>query len=448
MVNVIQPQNRTSVTLNVDSGEIDGGDFVPNSLEQLAEQTGIVGAINNINHESQKTDHELREDYNIRADSPEGHNHPQYEEEEEYHPHEQREYESEVAPKKRPIKKKNKTADQRIRELSYQNLQTQHEKEELENELKRLRDEHAASMLSFEKQRIANDINRVSDIMVQAKEEDETQTYVDANRVLHTLIHKESEADAALNSLKEHYQQKQPEYDYKAEEQRFLQLSDPKEIQSDAYAEWLRDNPYYNPYDAENYDADLSEDVHLIKRNFNKFLKSKRNGNFIGTDDYYQELTNIINVKLFGDYQIPQQNTGYSNQGYNQQEDDMVRHTIHIDPQYDQSLGSPIPEGQNRMHSQQYAEPDNYAPPQPTRQNYQQQQQQYQPQRQAPPRNVAPVSRAGYSAQYQSNNLPQLDATQRKLALSIPMYDTQSRPLSDSERLHVYAQGLAEMNRR
>ncbi len=436
MVNVIQPQNRTSVTLNVDSGEIVGGDSVPNSLEQLAEQTGIVGAINNVNQESRQTDQDLREDYNIYADSPEGHNHPQPQDEHEYRDSEQQYDEPEQTPKKRAPKKKNKTADQRIRELSYQNLQTQHEKEALELELKRTRDEHAASLLSFEKQRITNDINRVSDIMVQAKDEDETKTYVDANRVLHTLIHKESEADAALTALQQSYHEQSESYDYKQEEQRFLQLSDPKELNSNAYSDWLRENPYYNPYDAENYDADLSDDVHQIKRNFNKFLKTKRQGNFIGTDDYYNELTNIINVKLFGDYNTP----------YQQQEDHEMatRHTVHIDPQYDQSLQGAVPEGHHRTHGH-YPEPDQYVPPQPP------QRAQPQPQQQYPyhaPRHVAPVNRAGYSSQYSSNNIPVLDPTQRKLALSIPMYDTQSRPLSDSERLHVYAQGLAEMNRR
>ncbi len=459
MVNIIQPSQRTSVTLNVDSGEIDGGLTVPNSLEQLADQSGIVGAINGINQESIQNDQSLRDEYNIHQDSPEGHNHNPNHEYDENNSH-QYDHEQESQPKKKTTKKRTKTADQRIRELSYQNLQTQNEKEELERELKRTRDEHAASLLAFEKQRITNDIQRVSDIMVQAKEEDETQTYVDANRVLHTLLNKESEANDALNSLKEHYQQQQsPKADreyQRAVEERFLELSDAKELQSDSYTEWLRENPYYNPYDAENYDADLSNDVHEIKRNFNKFLKSKRNSNFIGTDDYYQELNNIINTKLFGDYNQGYQqqgysNQGYSNQGYNQQENEEMRtrHTVHIDPQYDQSLQGAVSEGQNRMHGQ-YPDPESYQPPMPPQrqaQNYQGQQQYQQP-RQSSPQNVMPVNRAGYSPQYASNNLPPLSAIEHKLALQIPMYDNQGRALSESERLYEYRRGKADLTQR
>mgnify|MGYP001615376443 FL=1 len=440
MVNIIQPTQRTSVTLNVDSGEIDGGQSVPNSLEQLAGHTGIVGAINDINQESIDNDQSLRTEYNIHAESPEGHNHPR---EHDYEENNSEHYEQQ--PKRKTTKKKSKTAEQRIRELSYQNLQTQNEKEELERELKRTRDEHAASLLDFEKKRITNDIQRVSNIMVQAKEEDETQTYVDANRVLHKLLSKESEANDALEYLRDHYQQETPNDDQeyqRAAEQRFLELSDKKELQSDSYTEWLRENPYYNPYDAENYDADLSNDVHDIKRNFNKFLKSKRNSNFIGTEDYYQELNNIINTKLFGDYNYGNQqqgysNQGYSNQGYNQREDEdmSARHTVHIDPQYDQSLQGAMPEGQNRMHGQ-YPEPDAYQQSAP---------QQYQQQRQSAPRNVMPVNRAGYSQQFSANSLPPLDAIEHKLALQIPMYDNQGRALSENERIHEYRRGKADL---
>jgi hypothetical protein len=459
MVNIIQPTQRTSITYNVDSGEIDGGIDVPDSIEQLAGKVGIVDAINTINDESTQTDHNLRDMYNIDGQHTDGHNNqPQYED----YPPDHNEHYQEEPPKKKPQKKKNKTADQRIRELSYHNVQVQNEKEELERELKRTRDEHAASILAFEKQKIAHDIQRVSDIMMQAKEEDETKTYVDANRVLHTLITKESENDHALNSLKQQYESygyvdpNQEAYRKEADD-RFLALSDSKELNSDAYSEWLRENPFYNPYDMENYDADLAEDVHHIKKNFNKFLKGKRNGNYIGTEDYYHELNAIINTKLFGDYQSNTHgnyNPNQSNQGYYQQENqDMARHVVQIDPNYDQSLKGAVPEGQNRMHGQ-YPDPETYSPPmppqRPPQQQYQQQYQAPSPQNHysQPARNVMPVNRAGYSSQYGQNELPTLNSDQRKIALSIPMYEQNGRPLSESERIYEYSRSLADMNRR
>lgn len=460
MINIIQPSQRANMTLNVDSGEINGAMEVPDSLHGLADQVGIVGAINDINHESIQHDQDLREMHNINSNE-DSYSPGEYQEQSPQLEYEQ-ESESYSEPKKK-TKKKNKTADQRIRELTYQSLQTQHEKEELERELRQSRDEHAAALLSFEKQRLAHDLSRVSDIMVQAQEEGEHKTYVDANKIYNKLSMQESETDAALSNLQNEYKQYQKVDDpyEKYAEEKFISLSDPRELNSDAYADWLTRNGFYNSYNAKEFDPDLANDHYQVKRNFNKYLKSTGNADYISTPEYYDELDVISRQSLFGNYAPPMPSQSYSNQGYQQQEDpNMAFHSVHIDPEYDRSLGHATPEGQERMH---YPDPETYQqPPQPPQRSnpqqrgYAPQQQSYNPQqpqqRQAPPQqqrsqNVMPVNRAGYSPNYQSNDLPQLDPLEHKLALSFPMYDDQSRPLSDAERLHQYRLGKAGLRR-
>ena len=155
-------------------------------------------------------------------------------------------------------------------------------------------------------------------------------------------------------------------------------------------------------------------------------------------------------------------NAGYSNNGYYPQEnDDMsTRHTVHIDPAYDQSLQGAMPDGQSRMHGDyeekpiynnqpQYQQPrqqpqSSYQQPQ-YQQQYQQQQRQQPQQRQSSPQNVMPVNRAGYSPQYRTDSLPPLTQDELRMAKTIPMYDIHSNLLSEPERIHMYQMDVARM---
>lgn len=438
MVNVVIPVERTSVHYNVDTDSTSTVG-VPDSIRQLAEDKGIYGAANSINQESREYDHQLRE-----SDNPDYE--PNNQEQENDHEFESPQDNGEVQPKKKKrtgIDKQKK----RIDDVTYKYMSTLQEKEELERQLKLARDQHAASMLAFEKQRLADQIDRVSEIMVEAKDNDETKTYVEANRVLHSLLTKETQATEALDLINESVEQGNtaaipPEIE-EQQENRYFQLSDTKELESEAYVDWLRENPFYNPYDLENYDDDLASDVHEIKRTFNKFLKSKRNGNYIGTPEYYQDLDIIVQQKLFSGFdnfaapqqhQQPQhqQQRGYSDQGYNQQQEtNDMRHVVHVNPEYERSLEQ-APQG-NRIHGQ-YAEDGTPA-------------QQHRPQQQRQP-NMAPVNRAGYNQHYQSNDLPNLTADQHRMALQIPMFDERGRSLSEAERIHKYREGLRDMSQR
>lgn len=450
MVNIITNGQPSSVTFNVDTGEISPQVHVHDSLVKLAEETGIVDTMNDINEESYHNDQDLRDDYGVEREEI-----YRQEDDSDEQPYEEQLYQDEHQQQQKPRKKsppKKTKGDKRYDDLIYKLGSKAQEAEEIARqrdatarELKQARDEHAAYVLSIEKQRIASDINRVSDIMVRAKDTDQTRSYVEGNRIMNELIIKEAQTDAAISQLAQQreendYVPEVSEYERLAEE-KFYDLSDSKEISSPAYADWLKENTYYNPYDSENYDADLAQDVHEIKRTFNKFLKHNRNAQFIGTSDYYQELDAIVQNKLYGDF-VPPSPKGYSNRGYsNQREDnDMKQINYSIDPDYEQSLGQAIPEGQSRIRST-YPDDNGYQAPQDA---YRAPQQQRGPQRQG----VAPVNRSGYNQQYTNNQMAPLDERERKLAIMMPMFDTNGRPLTEREKLQQYASGKADMMNR
>ena len=422
MVNIVTNGQPASITLNVDTGETHSPYPVQDSIVNLAENTGIVDAINTMNQEGYQEDHDLRMNYEMQNQ-----NTNDQLDEDDYHQNDNSElYDNEPSqPKKKKPKKKGDSVQKRFDEITYKLIEERREKEELERQLKRSRDENAAFMLSVERDRIAHDINRVTDVMIKAKDNDQTQTYVKANRLMHELVTKESETNNALTHLQNSYQDEhvEPEHEQHAE-QRFIGLSDPRELKSDSYTDWLRENPYYNPYDAENYDEDLANDIHEVKRNFNKFLKKNRNADFIGTSEYYQEIDALVDMK-FSQFQ-PQQR--YSNQGYNQYQQEesepMAEYRIPINQEYEQSLGQGVPEGQSRYQSGIYPDDNRY-----------QQQQQRAPQQRGGP---APVNRSGYNQQYQNNQLPQLTAQELQMAKVIPMYNTRSERLTESEAIHQY----------
>lgn len=446
MVNIVTNGQPSSVTFNVDTGEITPVIQVQDSLVKLAAETGMVDTMNDINNESYNNDQDLRDDYNMESESI----YQQNDDDDNDQPQEEQLYQDDHQQQQKPKKKsppKKTKGDKRYDDLIYKLGSKAQEAEEIARqrdatarELKQARDEHAALVLSIEKQRIASDIDRVSDIMVRAKDTDQNRSYVEGNRIMNELMLKEAQTDAAINQLaqqreEEDYLPEKSEYERLAEE-KFYDLSDSKEIASPAYVEWLKDNPYYNPYDGDNYDEDLAQDVHEIKRTFNKFLKHNRNAQFIGTPDYYQELDAIVQNKLYGNF-APQQQKGYSNRGYSNQreDDDMKQINYSIDPDYEQSLGNAMPEGQSRMRGT-YPDDPGYQAPREANQASQQRQQRP---------GVAPVNRSGYNQQYQNRQLPPLSDNERKLATMWPAWDSSGRPLTNTEKLQQYALDKANM---
>lgn len=457
-INVIGPATeRVAVTYNTDTDTVEGlhSQRLPDGIRDLAESTGVVAAMNQINQTSYDHDQQLRQEHQlVNEEQPYDPRYNNYEAD-------QYEAESETRPKKTRRKK----GDQRFTDMAHKLSLLHQEKEDLEKELRRSRDEHANAMLIMEKQKISNDIDRVSEIMVQAKDEGENQTYVKANRVLHTLISKEADTEREMEDLRRNYQnysEEVPDTEFEQiAEDTFYKLSDKRELNSEAYVDWLKDNPHYNSYDADNFDPELAQEIYHIKSNFNKFLKYNKNADFIGTDDYYPELDRLIQSKLSNELPPPASYGGYSNQGYYQEEDPQMvspRYVVDVDPNYVSSLpGAYSAEGQSRSHSQDYVMntqqaprqnnpmqyPQNRGTPQYGQAPQYQQPPQYQQQRQP----VAPVNRAGYQMQNNYyNQPPALSDVEMKIARSTPMFDTQGRPLSERERLQVYAEGKAQMS--
>jgi len=445
MVNIVTNGQPSSVTFNVDSGEISPQIYVQDSLVKMAADSGMVNTINDINNESYHTDQDLRDDYGVEREPIYQQNddleeEPEQEQEQLY----QEEHQQQQKQRKKSPQRKSK-GDKRFDDLIYKLGSKSQEAEEIAQqrdatarELKLARDEHAAYVLNVEKQNIEHNINRVTDIMVRAKETGQIRSEVDANRLMNELVVQESQTNAAINQLEQEREDyaavpQKSEYEELAKEM-FDELSDPREFYSPAYSRWLSNNTYYNPHDHENFDLDLAKDVNHIKRTFNKFLKHTGNADFIGTDNYYQEFDAVVKHKLYGEY-MPPTNQNYSNRGYAQQERNDVRQINYsIDPRYEESLGNAMPEGQSRIRGT-YPDDPGYEAPRNA----------YQPPRQQQRQGVAPVNRSGYNQQYQQQAAP-LSEQERKLAIMMPMVDMQGRPLSEREKLQSYAADKANMN--
>lgn len=449
MVNIVTNDQSSSVTLNIDSGEISPQISLQNSLVRLADDVGITDTIDDINQESYQTDQELREEYDLpnqhygNDDEEEYYEQDEQDEQDEFIP-EDNEYEKSKT-RKRPKKKKssgeNLVPQKRIDEVTYKLIEKGREYEDLERQLKKERDEKVEIQLLLEKQRISHDLDRVSNVIIKATENGQTQTITDANRLMYNLTAQDNETDQALNHLRSSYQA-EPEVteEDRLAEENYIRLSDPKELNSYAHINWLTRNPIFNSFDPDHFDAEIAEDAYNIKKNFNKFLKVNKNADFIATDEYYDELDKILKNKLFGDYR-PQQ--AYSNQGYEKSgkstrnqyytgDEDMAEYRIPIDQNYEQNYGQGVPEGQSRNMSGQYPDDPKY------KQQYQQPQQ---PQRNGP----MPVNRSGYNQNYSGPQMPELNADQMRMVRSMPMFDTKGRQLSEREKIHEYQQGLMSM---
>ena len=437
MVNIIVPTNQpASMVYNSDTDQIQNGAMAVDGLEKLADQVGIIDSINNVNQESQQYDQQLREDHGLEDPSYSQINNEQFEEES-----------VQNFPKKPQQKKKSKI-DKRLDSVMTKYTTVLSEKEELEQELKRVRDEnarYAASLLASEQERISHDIDRVADVMMTAQQNQQTEAYKKATKLMSKLVQEEAEAQRSLENLQESYQisnQHQQEFNQEMEEA-FTQLADRRELKSQHYYEWLQDHPYYNAKDPENFDADLAQETYQIKKDFNKFLKRSGATDYIGSEEYYAELNQILHNTFnpfpqnnqMNNYQSEQHyNEGY-NDGYDEyydvnERDDSMRHTIQVNPDFENSIpGRRASEGQNRIHT---GNPSMMSP--------------YQSRPQMP--NLAPANRGNSGGYYQQNQLPELTPLERKLALQMPMVDSQGRSLSEAERIHTYRQGKLQQMRR
>ena len=423
-INVTAPNTRSNLIFNVDSQNIEQS-LIPDDIKDMAENVGIVDAINTINDESRFNDQELRQQHELESNYD--HSLVQNPQESVLHENPDFNHNSEHKQIKKPQKKK---IDKRIDDLTYR-LAIKDE------EINRLKQEHDAHLLEVQlaqqKDKIEADIARISEIMVQAKEEDQTHTYVEANKILNRLIAQESDNSTAFNNLQNYYQntdyQNEQVRSYeKLAEEKFYDLSDIKELKSPYYAEWLQKNNYYNPYDVENFDNELASETLELKKNYNKFLKFNKKSDYIGTNQYYNDLDSMINQKYSTNIESNYSNKMYNNQSYNDQENNAMNtpYSVHIDPNYERSLPNQPSGDGPRRHASMPRNDYGY-------QNY------------PTTARVAPVNRSGYNNQGYSNQLPQLNEIQRKHALMMRGTDETGRSLSDSEKIQSYQEELMRL---
>ena len=415
MVNVITPSQRVNVTYNVATG-VETSTHPQSGLEQLAQQVGLTDTMHQVNQESEYNDQQDRVDAGL-IDAPEYYADEQYEEEpidvslggvpsEEKQPQ-----------KRRKAKKRDKRFDEFTQKYAASMEENKALREQnRQSEVYRLQLEKA--LLESEQKQLGGQIKDLSKVMKDALDEQDNETFVEANRLLTQVTNDRDKTSQTLRRYNEEIQNVDNyEDDYSNDEtqlesyayEKLLELSDVKELNSEPYQDWIATHPYYNPYDYENFDGDLADEVLGIKKEFNKWLKYRNEGDFIGSDDYYHELDRLIDARIEGTsldeqeyYEEPQyQQPGYSNRGYsnqNEESDYMANQPIH------------------RVAIDQYGQGGR----------------------------VAPVNRSGYN-RGGTQNLPELTRLEEQLALSMPMVDEKSRPLSDREKIQVYKEGKAGM---
>lgn len=370
----------------------------PDSFRQAAEQ---------INYDHNQYDHNLRQQYDMQDPvsqqfsgpiQPINHaqgDHVEYEEQmdvEEQHP------------KPKQQKKKKTSLQQRVEFLTSRNtekenlLREQKENlEKIERENEKLRHAYQEMVLLKEKDSLEQNINRLNQIMVQAKEEEDHNTYVEADKYRMNLLLSEREKEYELNRLKQDLNQRNSEEE---SEQRYLEelnnkiqetlhyQSDVRDLKSEHYDDFLGDFPEIDPRNLEFYDPDIAEELLDIKKNFNKQLKRSRNYNHIGSLEYYDSLR-----EMFGHYfdqnrapapqqqqQQQQQPQQYHDQyayehypNYDQGDPDMANYNINLSKQELYDLRA-----QQGMADETYLPPSTYMSPEqsgqtmttPTSQHY------------------------------------------------------------------------------
>lgn len=400
MVNIIIPDPRNTYSYNSDTGQ----EQLPNSIEQMAQNVGIMDTMHQLNQEGQSQDEQLREQYEQGQAPLEGYPPPDLMESLE---------EPEQEERQAPRKKKHK-GDKRFDDLTRRLAMKQEETEYYAAEYERAQQERDAEaqyritlekeLLALQHKNLGNDKARLTDIIAEAAANGDARTQAEANELLHRAIVDEVETERAIHNYDQQLDiLNNPSYPQPDDAiadivyEKFVDLSDVNEIQSPAYEDWLANNPYYNPYDIHNFDEELASDVRGIKREFNKWLKMNRQGTMIGTDEYYQELDAIINQRFNGSEAAQQEY--YQEEGY----EPMVERRVHVPTSYGH----------------------NYAP-------------------------VTPVSRQGYSnyGGGQSQYLPPLNQQETQMVRSMPMWDEMGRPITDerSKEIKYKQDKLAMMN--
>jgi len=496
MVNIIEPTARQSVVINAGTGETRYEQQGPLSeQEQLSKNALMAEQMQRMNAESQDYQAELwaQQGMNIdptfqippqdpsqefQEDNPEYFDDPNYQEAQEEYA-EGEEVEEEEAPRKRKkksskkvegslgynLRQKNKEVDYYQKQLdakeSIHQQALQREKEEKEH----IRKTYA---LALEKQKVEENISKVSTVLREARVDQDIQTEVDASIILQKLVNQQANIDREASQL---YLQSQPEESEESEfDQAALQelsrISDPRDLRSPAYAAFLEKFPICNPF-SDDYDSDLAKEIWTLRKEHNRDLKISGMSSYIGDPDYYSEIQDLVSDH-FNKSKKPRRTTQRQQQpryeeSYDTGEDMNyyqrgTEHKITFgqNDQYDSNYGpnydpnfrktSDYRNEDGGVQGRSVPQPQNRPPLYQNRQGYYPPVVQPQYDRRVAPPNyapVAPVNRDNYGRQ--SMDLPELDMIERNMARAmVGMTHPDGRMMNENERIMEYRRNKGE----
>lgn len=482
MVTIVSPTPRPTISMNVGNNEILYGQHGAYSeQDELSKNALMAETMMQINQESQDYQQELWEQRDADPELPPDempHDYayeeqPPYQEPEgEYDEYPQEEEQAEAKPR-RPRKKAAKTNQgntgyalrKKNKETDYYEKQLQVKETLYQETLQRERDDKERMQRSYElaleKNRLNDDISKVSSVLMSAKQDQDIQTEIDANIVLQKLVNQQGQIDREASQLRA------PEPVVDEDEEKFDQLaaqelykfSDARDLKSPVYGEFLEKYPICNPYSSD-YDRDLAEEIWQLRKDHNRQIKIDGMSSYIGSEEYYEEVQDLIEARFNKSRRkaaprprAQQQHQGDQDMNYAQ---NGTGHTISIgdndqygedyapnyDPSFRKSGDTRDPDsGGASGYRQAQAPQQQYRPEPQQQQRYAQQgygsarQDPYQ-QRQAP---VAPVSRDGYSQTRYAQQLPELDHIEMNMARSMQgMRFPNGKTMNENDRVMEY----------
>lgn len=424
----------------------------PNSLLQLANDSGIQAAINQENYQNQIDTHYAPVNMENVALGPDVFETP--EEANDYDDF----IEEEVIEKKK--RKKYNNSKEKIQSLTSKVEKERSEKEEAlirfeltEKENQRLKDENEFLALHNQKTKLEQEEEELSQMWKIAHAEGDLDSLQDITKDFNRVTKLKEVYESDIEAVKARYQTNYEEEKVRenqsnqleeAQQAALEQFCDIRELRSPLNTGFLKHHNFLDPRDTENYDANLVERVEPIKYELIQELKLNGQADEIGTTEYYTELSMRIHENLNPRYK--KRDDDMRNNRF--QEPDYGRIRTQLDQQVAQPQYAPQQMQQPQMQPQQYN-------PAPNQGYYPPQQQMQQPPMNPQQHSVAPVNRAGYNNNYMNDpsNI-QLDSYQQEAAdlfgntlndLSQAVY---GRSMGRDEVQNLYKQGLVRQHQR
>lgn len=266
--------------------KVSANTVLSDSVLDKAIETGMVDAMQQINKESAQSEAEELQDQDTSEESR-----------------------NVSSREKNSVKNKK---DRRLEDLNLKVSELSNERDlyfAKAKELEKREKELELKMMAQKKETIEQDIDRLSSLMVSAKEADDADAYVKANTLLsdHLLtkrINEDALARAYYDSENAPIESPQNSEEDASKYLALKEISHARELRSEEYGEWLRDNDVYNPF-SEEFNPSMARDLFQVKDEYNKYLYANKKQNNIGTSDYYEELDKIIDTVNREKYSAP-----------------------------------------------------------------------------------------------------------------------------------------------